>query len=645
MFRHREAKDVQSASAVPQRPQFDPARPTPATEAEAVADWLLAQGRLTKPALNDARFRINRADGTLLDQLRHRDGIRETDIADAIAGLSGAERLMLDEDPDAELLDIFGASRAIKTEIMPWRRKGAVTLIAASSLSAFEAHHRELEGLFGPVRCAIATRSDIWRAVQSVRRRALVRLAETRVPDDVSCRRWGQIPRRGLWIVLAITVVALALAYPRVSATALTIWAVGTLFLVTGLRTVAALAAMRHDRAPTRPTTVVARLPKVSILVPLFHEKEIAGSLVRRLMRLDYPRELLEILLITEEDDQITRRVLTATRLPGHFRTITVPRGILRTKPRALNYALDFCRGSIVGVYDAEDAPSPDQIRRIVQRFADSPPDVACLQGVLEFYNAKTNWLSRCFALDYAVWFRLVLPGLARLGLVLPLGGTSVFFRREVLERLGGWDAYNVTEDADLGLRLARHGYRTELVSTVTAEEANCHVWPWIKQRSRWLKGYAMTYGVHMRRPRALRSDLGFKRFWGVQVLFLCTLSQFVLAPVLWSFWIVPLGGTHFIASHLSGPMFWTAAVLFLFAEASNLGIAVIGARRAGKPGLAWWVPLLHIYFPLGALASYKALYELVAAPFYWDKTSHGIYQPRPDQPARPSASWRRRRS
>ena len=645
MFRHREARDVRSVSAAPQRPVFDPARPTAGAEADAVADWLYEKGRLTKASLDQARYRNSRAEGTILDQLMHRDGIRESDIADAIAGLSGTERLTLDSPPDAELLDVFGASKAIRTEILPWGRKGAVTLIAATSLATFEAHRRELETHFGEVRCGITTRSEIWRVVQTVRRRTLVRQAETRVPDEMSCRRWGGVGRRGFGIALVLGVLALAFSFPTTSATALTIWAIGTLILVTGLRTLAALAALRKDPAPDRPTTVVARLPKVSILVPLFHEKEIAGSLLRRLMRLDYPKELLEILLITEEDDRMTRRVLEATRLPGQFRTIVVPRGALRTKPRALNYALDFCRGSIVGVYDAEDAPSPDQIRRIVQRFADSPPDVACLQGVLEFYNARTNWLSRCFALDYAVWFRLVLPGLARLGLVLPLGGTSVFFRRDVLERLGGWDAYNVTEDADLGLRLARHGYRTELVNSVTAEEASCHVWPWIKQRSRWLKGYALTYGVHMRRPGALRSDLGFKRFWGVQILFLCTLSQFVLAPVLWSFWVVPFGGQHFVASHLSAPVFWTVAALFLFAEASNLGIAIVGARRAGKRRLIWWVPLLHAYFPLGAVASYKALYEVMAAPFYWDKTRHGLYQPRSAQPANPSASWRRRRS
>jgi cellulose synthase/poly-beta-1,6-N-acetylglucosamine synthase-like glycosyltransferase len=213
-----------------------------------------------------------------------------------------------------------------------------------------------------------------------------------------------------------------------------------------------------------------------------------------------------------------------------------------------------------VGVYDAEDAPDPDQITRIVTRFAERGPEVACLQGVLDFYNPTTNWLSRCFTVEYATWFRVILPGLERLGLPIPLGGTTLFFRRAALEDLGGWDAHNVTEDADLGMRLYRHGYRTELIDTVTGEEANCRALPWVKQRSRWLKGYMMTWATHMRDPKLLWRQLGAWKFAGFQVLFLCTLSQFLLLPVLWSFWITVFGIEHPIAAALPG---WAAVGLF----------------------------------------------------------------------------------
>jgi len=308
------------------------------------------------------------------------------------------------------------------------------------------------------------------------------------------------------------------------------------------------------------------------------------------------------------------------------MRVVVVPDGPLKTKPLALNFALDMCRGSIIGVYDAEDAPEPAQIRKVVDRFYQRGADVACLQGVLDFYNPRTNWLSRCFTMEYATWFRIILPGMQHLGLALPLGGTTLFFRRAVLEELGAWDAHNVTEDADLGIRLARHGYRTELLETVTEEEANCRALPWVKQRSRWLKGYMMTYAVHMRQPRLLWRQLGPKQFAGFQVLFLCTLSQFLLAPVLWSFWVLPLGLPHPLAAALPDAVMFAIMGLFLATEITNLAATYMAMRRTNHKMNPLWILTLHFYFPLGALASYKAAWEMVTKPFYWDKTSHGHF-------------------
>ncbi len=221
-----------------------------------------------------------------------------------------------------------------------------------------------------------------------------------------------------------------------------------------------------------------------------------------------------------------------------------------------------------------------------------------------------------------------MLPGIARLGLVVPLGGTTLFFRRVVLDALGGWDAHNVTEDADLGIRLARHGYRTELIDTVTEEEANCRALPWVKQRSRWIKGYVMTWAVHMRSPRLLWQQLGPKAFVGFQVMFLGTIAQFVLAPLFWSFLIVPLGYSHPLQDVLPGWAIFTIAATFVLTEGTNLALGIIGVRRSRHGLSALWVPTMKLYFPLATLAAYKALLELVTKPFYWDKTSHGIFDP-----------------
>jgi cellulose synthase/poly-beta-1,6-N-acetylglucosamine synthase-like glycosyltransferase len=303
---------------------------------------------------------------------------------------------------------------------------------------------------------------------------------------------------------------------------------------------------------------------------------------------------------------------------------VTVPPGEIRTKPRALNYALDVARGRIIGVWDAEDAPEADQIDRVVAEFLRRDPKVACLQGRLAWYNARRNWLTRCFAIEYATWFRIVLPGLARIGWPVPLGGTSVFFRRAALEELGGWDAHNVTEDADLGLRLARRGYRTEIVDTITYEEATARLAPWIRQRSRWLKGYAMTYAVHMRSPRRLLADLGPWRFLGVQVVFLATLSQFVLAPLLWSFWPAAFGLWHPFGAVL--PPDWPRAIalLFLGAEAVSLAVGLIAVSERGQRDMMPVVLTLSCYFPFATLAAAKAAWELAFRPFFWDKTAHG---------------------
>ncbi len=360
-------------------------------------------------------------------------------------------------------------------------------------------------------------------------------------------------------------------------------------------------------------------------MVPLYEEREIADALISRLRRLTYPKALLDVILVLEERDDVTRAALDRVELPSWIRAIEVPeRGKLTTKPRAMNYALDFCRGDIVGVWDAEDAPMPDQLEMVARTFAQAPDEVVCLQGVLDYYNPRTNWRSRCFTIEYSGWFRVILPGIARLGLVVPLGGTTFFFRRDKLLELGGWDAHNVTEDADLGVRLCRAGYRTEIVNTTTYEEANFRAWPWVKQRSRWLKGFMVTYLVHMRAPQRLLRDLGLRRFLGVQAFFLGTLGQFLLAPVLWLFWLVTLGLPHPFQDVIAANVLTGCIVLFITAEIVNILVGALGANACNRRFLIPWVPTMALYFPLGVLAAYKALWELIVNPFFWDKTQHG---------------------
>jgi glycosyltransferase XagB len=592
----------------------------------AVGASLLRAGVVPADEMLHALTQRGRENGRLPDVLRARGLVVERDLLGVDARNWGIRLVDLDSRlPDPGLIDAVGASDCLRHGLVPWQKSGDVTIVATSRPEEFRRLRPMLEARLGPVAAGLASARAVASAVHARRGGALAHAAENRVAPAESCRNWPKLYRspRAL-AVLTLVLAALTLA-PLASGLFVLGFAVLSLALIVSLKIAAVATALGKPAASPVPATDGIP-PIVSIIVAMYREADIAPRLVRRLARLDYPAELLDVMLAVEAEDHVTLDALAKAELPPWMRVITVPQGQVKTKPRALNHALDHARGAIIGVYDAEDAPEPDQLKKVVERFQKSAPEVACLQGILDYYNPRTNWLSRCFTIEYAGWFRLILPGIARLGLPVPLGGTTLFFRRDVLDRLGAWDAHNVTEDADLGMRLARHGYRTELVDTVTHEEANCRPLPWIKQRSRWLKGYVMTYAVHMRAPRLLWRQLGARGFFGFQVLFLGTIAQFLLAPILWSFLVIPFGLSHPLYAALPTPALWAMAMTFVLAELTNLAIGVLGLRRTKHRLSLLWVLTLKLYYPLASLAAYKGVLELVTRPFYWDKTTHGIF-------------------
>jgi cellulose synthase/poly-beta-1,6-N-acetylglucosamine synthase-like glycosyltransferase len=607
--------------------------PTPMPR-KAVGALLLRAGVVSADDMISVLSHQGREAGRLSDVLRARGLVRERDLLEVEALNWGIKVLDLATAlPDPRLIDMIGAADCLRHGLVPWRRVGGMTVVALSRPEEFQGLRQMLEDRLGPVGIAIAPLRDITAAVHAWRGPRLAQAAENRVPAAESCRDWPKLHRAPRVMAgLAITL-ALALIAPAGLGLGLLTFSLLSLCLIVALKLAATLAALRAP-PPAQAPALPLVLPVVSIIVALYREGDIAARLVRRLARLDYPDDLLDVILAVESDDQVTLDALAAAELPPWMRVIVVPEGEVKTKPRALNHALTFARGSIIGVYDAEDAPDPDQLRQVVARFHYAPAEVACLQGMLDYYNPRTNWLSRCFTIEYAGWFRLILPGIARLGLVVPLGGTTLFFRRTVLEALGAWDAHNVTEDADLGVRLARHGYRTEIIATVTEEEANCRALPWIKQRSRWIKGYMMTWAVHMRSPRLLWRQLGPRAFLGFQVMFLGTIAQFLMAPLLLSFLLVPFGLPHPLLHAMPDAVFWAMTAVFVLSELANLTIGMIGTRRTRHGLSLWWVPTMLLYFPLASLASYRALSELVTRPFYWDKTTHGLFDHVTDQKA-----------
>jgi cellulose synthase/poly-beta-1,6-N-acetylglucosamine synthase-like glycosyltransferase len=610
---------------------FNPKSVKTTNTARLLGRQLIEEGHITTTDLVHALEQQSKMDAQLGDILVANGALSSQTLLETLAMQSNAQHVDLNNDPcHASLSNILSAQICLKHQVVAWLRMGNSVLVARSHPDKFDALRAEMKEApftFLPV---IADPRQIQSQITRLYGEQLAEQALVQVPDHDSCRNWGQANLlKSRKVALGAVAVLFTIAiFPDVALSIAMLWAALTLLLTIIIKGSGFLVHITGKSRPPAHTLkdVNARLPCVSVMIPLFHEPEIADALITRLENLTYPKPLLDIVLVLEAADEITRTALQRIQLPSWIKVVVVPdaKG-LTTKPRAMNYALDFCRGTIIGVWDAEDAPEPDQIEKVAARFNEAAPNVVCLQGMLDYYNARQNWISRCFTIEYATWWRVVLPGMARLGFVIPLGGTTLFFRRKALEKLGRWDAHNVTEDADLGVRLARYGYVTELIPTVTYEEANCRPWRWVRQRSRWLKGFMITYCVHMRDPKSLMRDLGFKRFMGLQMIFLATFSQFAFAPVLWSFWVTIFGYTHPIQNVLGETAILALIVLFFIAEILTITMGMTAVCAPNRRHLMKWVLTMPLYFTLGTLASYKALYEMIVTPFYWDKTEHGV--------------------
>jgi cellulose synthase/poly-beta-1,6-N-acetylglucosamine synthase-like glycosyltransferase len=366
-------------------------------------------------------------------------------------------------------------------------------------------------------------------------------------------------------------------------------------------------------------------LPRYSVLVPVYDEAAIVPDLVAALSAIDYPPDRLQILLVLERADVGTRKAVAAIPLPPYMSAVIVPDGAPRTKPRALNFALHRATGDLIVIYDAEDVPDPDQLRRAAACLA-TDPRLGCVQAQLNVLNDTETWLTRQFAIEYTVLFDCLLPMLDRLGLPVPLGGTSNHFSRAALEEVGGWDPFNVTEDADLGVRLARGGWGVKVLTSTTWEEAPATFSAWLKQRTRWLKGWIQTYLVHMRLPRAAIRDLGWLRFLGLQVI----MGGIILSALVHPWFYIAAAAELTVGPILKMPpgplsdlvrVFAITNLVLGYVTGVALGcVAVAGRRRLHLAVSAWMMPA---YWLLISLAAYRALFQLVSTPYNWEKTPH----------------------
>jgi glycosyltransferase XagB len=385
----------------------------------------------------------------------------------------------------------------------------------------------------------------------------------------------------------------------------------------------------------SRPITIadeVARaipddqLPPYTILVPAYNEPEVVGNLISAVAALEYPIDRLQVLLLLEADDAATIAAARAVTGSDAITIVLVPAAEPRTKPKACNYGLQFASGDVVTIYDAEDRPEPLQLRRVVAALRELPDNVACVQAKLAYHNQRQNLLTAWFTAEYALWFGYMLPGLMASNSPIPLGGTSNHLRREVLRRIGAWDPFNVTEDADLGLRLAGHGYRTAVIDSVTLEEANSDLVNWIRQRSRWYKGYLQTWLVHMRRPVRLLRSLGFRGFlrynlvWaGTPIIALLNLL-FWFITVLWF-----LGHPDAVGAVFPWYTYFPALIAMVLGNFAVIYMNLVALREDDRADLIFTALTVPLYWVLMSAAAAKGVYQLIRQASYWEKTFHGL--------------------
>jgi cellulose synthase/poly-beta-1,6-N-acetylglucosamine synthase-like glycosyltransferase len=601
----------------------------------ALGDLLVGRRVITLPQLDEAVALAERWNVRLGDALLARDWIAPRLYYETYAQNFDLPFVdLVAEPPDPALLSAADTDVYALRLTMPWRRRdGRLVIATAEPGPETLLFARQRWG--AAIEFAVASKFDIIVAIQTafadaLSHRAVFDLAE-RDPSMSAQTVFttGQV----IFGYLLLSAALAGFAFAPVATLIVLNVAMGVFYLgnfifkgilvsVGGGRS----ADIDHTIAIEARALREEELPVFTVLVPMFREGKMLPGLAKALRAFDYPLGKLDIKIVLEASDRETIEVARTLGLEGVFEIILVPPSKPQTKPKACNFALRFARGEYLVIYDAEDRPEPDQLRKVVATFRRSPPNTACLQCRLNYYNVGENWLSRMFTLDYSLWFDQVLPGLERLNMPIPLGGTSNHFRTDVLRELHAWDPFNVTEDADLGIRIGQKGYRVGVVDSTTFEEASCHTKNWIRQRSRWIKGYMQTLLVHTRRPVHLVRSVGPLGFLGFVFFIGGTVLAGLLNPIFWALYLA------WLFASLSGfetvfPQILLFLALFnlLAGNGAFIYLSMLAPIRRGWLDLIPYSLTVFAYWVLMSIASYKALSQLLRNPFFWEKTHHGV--------------------
>lgn len=608
----------------------------PSAQSAAFADLLLDSGLITEDQLATARAAKARS-GSHIDDVLVSMGLLSVDLlrhqvarAWRIPVLDVAEPHL-----DPELIKRWSGQMMLAENWMPIRRSFDGTIVVATARVPDAERRAHIEAVLGePAHYEAATSSDIHAFVLDVYHREIADDAANtlfhRNPELSARVTFSRGQKVGLAVFGAI-LLALLIFFPvQVVIGIITVISVvffaGTLF-----KFFVAMLGAKYDVVERVTDADVAaltdmELPKYTVLVPVFREANIVAQLVANLGKLDYPVDKLEVLVLIEEEDHLTRDAFLGANPPPHMQIVTIPKGAPQTKPRACNVGLYFSTGEYLVIYDAEDTPEPDQLKKAVVAFRRGGEKTVCIQASLNYFNAEENVLTRMFTLEYSYWFDYMLAGLDAADLPIPLGGTSNHFRTSALIELGGWDPYNVTEDADLGIRASALGYRVGVVNSTTMEEANTSIPNFVRQRSRWIKGYMQTTLVHARRPRQLIREIGWRRFLSFALLIGGTPATFLGVLPLYVVTVF----TVFIPAEVLSQFFpvwllWICLVNFIIGNSVMVYLSMMGPYKRGTFELILWATINPIYWILHSIASYKGLWQLITKPHYWEKTEHGL--------------------
>jgi len=608
--------------------------PQPSLRGKPIGEILLTLGKLTAGQLSEA-LALARQWGTPLGTVLQSQGfVSSFHFHRALALQLGKHFVDMTKEPATEaLLRVADMAEYQRLVVMPWRVQDGKTWLVTSRPGP-EVDEFGARRYGDQFEVAVTSKFDVLWTLQKHFGAEMTRAALSSLADAAPEYSASTVITRRQVMALGIGASAVLLGiflFPTPTIIAINSIVAVFYLLTFGLRALlswfgAARAAEYKITGAQVHALDDAELPHYTVLVPMYKEPEVLPILANALRKLNYPRSKLDIKLLLEEGDHETIEAAKKLQLESIFEIVRVPPSQPQTKPKACNYGLHFAQGEFITIFDAEDKPEPDQLKKVVLAFRKAPANVACIQARLNYYNRDENWLTRMFTLEYSTWFDLLLPGLEALRIPIPLGGTSNHFRTETLRRLLAWDPYNMTEDADLGVRMTQKGLTVQVVNATTYEEANTRLGNWIRQRSRWIKGYLQTYLVHMRHPRKLYRSLGHTGFWGFQFFIGGTVICCLLNPVLWFLfagWCVGLVGgldVYFppwvVSFSLFNLLFGNAAMVYFF---------LLGAYKRGYYELLFHALTAPAYWALMSIAGYKGLWQLIHNPFYWEKTQHGI--------------------